>query len=37
MGMGGTAEEEMETFKKVVEVILARVHHITKDENTNLV
>lgn len=35
MGMGGTAEEEMEAFKKLVEVILARVRHITKDANAN--
>lgn len=37
MGMGGTAEEEMEAFKKVIEVILARVRHVTKDANANSV
>lgn len=31
MGMGGTAEEEMEAFKKVIEVILEKVRHITKE------
>lgn len=37
MGMGGTADEEMEAFKKVVEVLLAKVRHLTKDANTNSV
>lgn len=37
MGMGGTAEEEMEAFRKVIEVILERMRHITKDANANSV
>ena len=28
MGMGGTPEEEMEAFKKVIEVILAKTEHV---------
>lgn len=35
MGMGGTAEEEMEAFKRVIEVIVAKIKHISKDANTN--
>ncbi|KAL2110587.1 hypothetical protein VUR80DRAFT_961 [Thermomyces stellatus] len=37
MGMGGTAEEEMEAFKTVVEVILAKVRHLTQHPNANSV
>ena len=35
MGMGGTAEEEMEAFKKVVEAIVENVYQITKDTSAS--
>ncbi|PKS11662.1 hypothetical protein jhhlp_001813 [Lomentospora prolificans] len=30
MGMGGTPEEEMEAFRKVIEVILDKTQHVSK-------
>jgi len=37
MGMGGTPEEEMEAFKKAIEVILSKTQHILKPSDATSV